>query len=217
MNNVYALLSQAHHAADNRFQAIEERAAKYILAYTLPLTAGLAAGASAIIPALFGAGFEPAVDALRLMAVALTFHGLLEVYWRALAARGRQDAVLRVQLVMIVARLGGGALIIAPLAVIGAAIATAANTGLHVLLLARSAGKHGAGASIFRTSWRIGLASAIMGSLVWLLVGRIELWLLVPFGAATYGLALAALRAFSTGELRQLRASLPGKSAPTAR
>ena len=216
MNNVYALLSEAHQRADGRFRAIQERATKLILAYTLPLTAGLAAGAGAIIPALFGDGFEPAVDALRLMAVALTFHGLLEVYWRSLAARDRQDAVLRVQLVMVVARLGGGALIIAPLAALGAAIATMANTGLQLLLLARSAGRHDAPASVFRIGWRIGLSSAIMGGLVWLLAEKIELWALVPFGAIAYAVALVALRAFTPDELRQIRSSLPGRAAPMA-
>jgi O-antigen/teichoic acid export membrane protein len=212
MNNVFPLLSRSHDVGDDRFRSIQARAIKYTLAYALPLTAGMVAAADQIIPALFGDDFDASIDSLQLLAITVTLFSLISVLWRSLSARGRQDVVLRVQVVVIAARLGLATLLIIPLASLGAAIATMAGTALQLLLMARAARKHDARPDIFRLGWRLGAAALITGILTWLLGRWLELWLVVPAAVATYFAAVVLLRAFSADDLRLFRTIIsPGR------
>ncbi len=71
--NIFPLLSRTAFVADERFAAIQRKAIKYLLAFALPVTAGLLATADQIIPLLYGDGFEPAVPELRILAGGVTF------------------------------------------------------------------------------------------------------------------------------------------------
>jgi O-antigen/teichoic acid export membrane protein len=213
MNNVYPVLTRAHQAGDERFQVVQSKAIVYALAYALPLTAGMLAGAEPIIDTLFGSAFGPSVDELRLLALNVTLFTLMSVFWRSVSARGHQDAVLRIQSMVIVTRLSIGTALILPFASLGAALATAINTGLHLGLLARAVRRYGAPAGIVRTAWRFGLAAAVSGGAIWLLSDTLSLWLLTALGASLYVGAIVVFRAFAPEDVRALRALLPARSA----
>ena len=147
---VFPLMSQAFGADEQRFRELQAKAIRYMLAFSLPLAALIFVLADKIVPGLYGERLDPAIDLLRILSLNVVLFSVIEVLWRTLAARGRQDVVLRVQLLLVGARLGGGALLIAPLAALGAAIASAANSVLHLVLLARGAARSGAPAPILR-------------------------------------------------------------------
>jgi len=211
MSNVYSVLSHSHHVGDGRFLPVQGRAIKYTLAFCLPLSAGLFAAASDIIPALFGGGFGPSIDILRLLALSLTSYSLIEVFWPSLFATGNQVSVLRAQLVMVALRLGGCALAVTWLGALGAAVASAVNSAFHLALLVGAARRHGGHAPIVANGWRLGLAAVLTGGLTWLATQALDVWLAIPIAAASYAVAAFVFRAFSPDELRMLRGLMPSR------
>jgi O-antigen/teichoic acid export membrane protein len=205
MSNVYSVLSRSHHLNDGRFRSIQGQAIKYTFAFCLPLSVGLFVAADPIVAALFGTGFGPAADALRLLAISLTFFSLMEVFWPSLFAVGRQASVLRVQLYMVVARLGGCAALVIWLDALGAAIAATVNSALHLALLMSAARRHGGHAPIVANGWRTALAALSMGAIVALAAHWLTIWLVVPLAAVSYVGAALLFRVFSRAELRGLR------------
>jgi O-antigen/teichoic acid export membrane protein len=213
MTNVYSALSRSEHERDGRFLTIQGKAIKYILAFCLPLTAGMVAGADAIVPALYGDGFGPSVELLQLLAVSLVFASLMEVFWPSLFARGRQASVLRIQIFMIGVRLGIGSWLAASLAALGAAISALASTIVHLSLLIAAARRHGGHASIVASSWRFVLAAGLCGGVTWLAAGQLSSWLVFPLAALTYVALVVVLRAFSAEDVRMFRSLLPARRA----
>jgi len=207
MNNVFPLLSRSFHLADDRFLAIQERAMRAVLAYTLPLTAGMVAAAPLIIHTLFGDGFDSASDLLRVLGLNVTVYGMSEVVWRSLSARNRQDLVLKVQVFAIFARLAAGAALIVALSSLGAAIAATAGSALSVVLLARATRRTGAATPSPLVAWRFGVAAAVMAIATIATMSWLALWAVVPVAAAIYiasALSLGALTADDVGLLRSL-------------
>lgn len=197
MANVFTLLSAAfpHHEA--RFRDIQAKAVRSMLAFALPLAALILAAAPGIVRLLFGPHFGPSVPLLRILALSVLFSALIAVFWRSLAARGRQDRVLRVQIEMIAIRLGGGVALIAPLAAVGAAIATTVSSAIQLGLLVAGATRSGAPASIVRPAWRFALASAVAGAVTWLVAELAAVWLALPAGVAAYVVSALLFRAVS--------------------
>jgi O-antigen/teichoic acid export membrane protein len=209
MNNIYPLLSRSFHVGDDRFYAIQRRAMRAVLAYTLPLTGGTLAAAPQIVPALFGSGFGPAVGLLRVLGVNITFYALSSIFWRSLAARGRQDLVLKVQVVMILARVGGGAALVVAFGAIGAAWAASASSALSFLLLAAATRGTGVATPSPLVAWRFAVAAGAMAVAIVLLAPSITLWLVIPLAALIYGGGTLLLRAFTTDDLALLRRLRP--------
>ena len=202
--NVFPLLAEAHGSSEEpMFAKLQARAIRAMLAFSLPVAALMLALAHQIIPALFGDGFGPSVEVLRILAITVVCVSLAAVFWRTLAARGRQRDVLAVQALMIGARLGGAALLIGPLGAAGAAIANSANSAVHVALLAAANARSGARAAIVRPGWRFAVAAALAAAVVWLLSPILSVWALGPLGVAIY-LGVAALEGGLRGELRRV-------------
>jgi O-antigen/teichoic acid export membrane protein len=213
LNNVFPLLTRACETGAERFAEVQAKTIKYCMAYSLPITVGMVALAGPIILALFGPAFAPSVPELRLLAVNVTLFTLMGVFWRSVSARGRQDTVLRVQIVIIATRLTSGVGFVLWLASLGAAIATTLCTGLHVVLLERVVRRAGIPARIVAHTWRFGLAAAVMGVASWVTVQVVTVWVVIPFGALVYGGCIVALRALPREDIRTLRSLLPGRLA----
>lgn len=205
MNNIYPLLSRSFHRSDGRFYAIQRRAIRAVLAYTLPLTGGLIAAAAQIVPALFGDGFEPAVAMLQVLGLNITFYGLTSVYWRSLAARDRQDAVLKVQIVMIACRIGGCAALVVVLGPIGAAYAACAGSAISFALMAAATRRSGAATPSPLVAWRFGLAAAAMSVVVVVVAPFVALWIVVAVAVLVYCGAAFLLNAFTPDDLALIR------------
>lgn len=207
LNTVYPLLSRSFKDQDGRFYAIQRRAMRAVQAYTLPITAGLLAAAPAIVETLFGRRFESTTPLLRILAVNLSFYALSSVFWRSLAARDRQDVVFRVQLLMVLTRVGGGVLLIALWAQTGAAISAAASSLLMLLLLARATRRTGVATPSPLDGWRFALAAGIMAGAVAAALQVLSLWPVVGIGLVAYGVALVALRALTAEDMSRLRSA----------
>jgi O-antigen/teichoic acid export membrane protein len=180
-----------------------------MMAFALPLTALILGAAPGIIRLLFGSHFGPAVVLLRILAFNVLFVALMAVFWRSLAARGRQAAVLQVQLAVIGLRLGGGAALIAPFAALGAAIATSASSALQFALLVIATARSGAPTPIFRPAWRFAIAAVPTTAVTWILADHVSIWVTLPAGTVVYVLGVIAFRAVSADDRALMARLLP--------
>jgi O-antigen/teichoic acid export membrane protein len=201
MTNVYPVLSRSFHLADGRAQEIQDLALKYLLAFALPLSAGLLFAAEPIIEAFYGPGFDRSVLLLQILALNLPLYCLHSVLWRVLAARGRQGLVLRVQVVTTLTRLGTGTVLISALRSLGAALTTPASLVFHTALLAWKVKSDGSRVPVARLGWRFAAAAALMGIAVLLVGETLPLFAVVPMAAVLYAGLLLPFRPFSAEEI----------------
>jgi len=201
MANVDPVLSRSYHLADGKFQIIQDKSIKYLLAISLPLMAGLVGAAAPAILLFYGPGFESAVLPLQLMALNIPLAYISAVLWRVLAARNRQDAVLWVRIITLGTRLVGGYALIFLWGSIGAAISSSANLLLNTLLLALYIKRDKIQLHFVQLGWRFALAALGMGIVTWLLHYRLPLLALLPVAAVTYAALVMLLRGFSPDDL----------------
>jgi O-antigen/teichoic acid export membrane protein len=197
MTNVFPVLSKSYHVADQKPQLILDKSIKYLLAASLPLSAGIFVAARPIIHVVYGFGFEPSVVVLRLLAWSIPLACLLAVLWRALVARGQQDLVLRVDMVSTFGRLAAGYWLVSSFSSLGAAMTTLVSLLFHDLLLAAYLRRDGTRVNLFRLGWRPALAAFGMGILIWPLSRQLQLWVLIPLAAAVYLTLSIYLKVFS--------------------
>ncbi len=161
-------------------------------AATLPLAAGGAMLAPALIALVYGAGFAPAGPVLGLLLWSVPAAWLRTVAQMALVARGRQADVLRVTAV------GAALTIVLDLAVIprfgmhGAAVVTLVSEGVRAALTLVFAARAGLPMAGVRRFWRPVVATALMA----IAVRQAPAWPVlaaVGLGAVAYAAALVAL------------------------
>ena len=217
LNSVFPLLSREFGRDEARFDQVQRRAVRAVLAYTLPISAGLLALSPEIIRLAFGSGFGPAADLLRILGLNLTFYALSSVFWRSLAARDRQDLVLGVQAVVAAARVASAVALIALWSATGAALSSAACSLLMLAALVRVTRRTGAHAPSPLVGWRFGVAAAAMAVAAAVAVEWLEVWLVAPLAAVAYAGAVALLRGLAPEDVALLRSLLPARGGGTAR
>lgn len=205
MANVYPVLSRSYYLAEEKFQIIQDKSIKYLLALSLPLTAGIVGAAAPATRLFYGPGFEAAVLPLQIMALNIPLAYVSAVLWRVLAARNRQDRVLWVRIVTLITRLGGGYLLAVWWGVLGAAISVPLNLLLNTLLLALYVRRSGIQIHFVALGWRFALAAAAMGVVAWVLGPQLNLWLLVLIAAAVYAGLVLLLKGFGDDDLALFR------------
>jgi O-antigen/teichoic acid export membrane protein len=170
MTNVFPSMARAHGEDEPRFRSLHDRSVKYMLAFSLPITALMITMAPQVMARLFGDAFDPSVRDLRVLAFNVIFFSLLAVVWRTLYACNRQGEVLRVQVIVIVLRIALSVALIIRFEATGAAVAATVATAIQVVLLLRASADSGVPTPLFRLGWRYALASVIAGlGAVWLL------------------------------------------------
>ncbi len=205
MINVFPVLSRAFVDRERDFTVIPEKAIKYLLAVTLPVSAGLLVAAEPIIWLLFGREFDAAVDALRILALIIPVFSINSVLWRVLVARDRQGDVLRMLAASTAIRLAGTVGLVLVWGAIGAAISALVSLSLYNAALLVLVRRDGVRLAVGKLGQRFALATAAMAGLTWLLVSWLQLWLVIPMAALSYVALVLLLRAFSTEDVALFR------------
>jgi O-antigen/teichoic acid export membrane protein len=205
MTNVYPVLSRSHHLKDQKFEIIQDKSIKYLLAVSLPLAAGITVTAGPIVKLLYGPDFESTVLPLQIMAWNIPLVFLSAVLWRALAARDQQRSVLWARIVTLFTRLGSGFALSAFFASLGASIATMANLLLNTLLFLFYIERGGARLRLFQIGWRFVLAAVAMGILTSFFGEQLQLEFVVPLAGAIYVAFIFLLKAFSPDDFALFR------------
>jgi O-antigen/teichoic acid export membrane protein len=205
MVNVFPVLSRSYHLADQRAQAIQDTAIRYLLAIVLPICAVTLVTARPIVETLYGPGFEPAVIALRLLSLNLVIYSFHSVFWRVLAARGEQGRALKVQLWTILPRLGGGVALCAWLGSLGAAITMPLSLGLHTFLLGAYVRRDGTRIHAVRVAWRFALAALATAAVAWIASRYVSIFVVAPVAVVSYVVFAVLFGAVSATDYAQAR------------
>jgi O-antigen/teichoic acid export membrane protein len=205
MSNVYPVLSHSFYVADQKFQIIQEKSIKYLLAVAFPLTIGIVAGAKSITNLLFGPGFEEAVVPMQILAWTIPIFFVSSVLWRVLAARDQENSVLWARIITVFTRLGGGFALIAVWTLLGATISTVANLLLNTLLLGLYDIRNSNPLRYVSQSWRFGLAALVMGAFIWVFSPLVSFWILIPLAGTSYVMLVLLFKAFSVDDFALFR------------
>jgi O-antigen/teichoic acid export membrane protein len=203
--NVYPLLSRSLHTGRRRLQEIQDKSLRFLMAFSLPVSVATFVFAEPLVDLLYGDDLAPAVEVLRILSLNVCLYALFELMWRVLSARDEQGAVLRVQAVTTVTRLGGGVALIVPFAAVGAAINMVANTVLHIVLLGLRIRTDGTRVALARIAARPAAAAALMGGLGWLLLPAIGFVPAVACAVTAYLLLAVGIGAVSRDDVEFLR------------
>lgn len=186
MANVFPLLSRAYRSAQSEFDELRSRSLTYLLAVSLPLSAGIVATASPLIATVYGDGFADSVGPLRILALAIPLVSLQAVAWRILSAQGRQGLVFKTHLATVAARIAGAYVLIVLFATIGAATSVTAALVLHAALLTAFLRRDGIQLGVAQATWRFGIAAIAMAGLAWVIASSLSVWVAVPAGILAY-------------------------------
>jgi O-antigen/teichoic acid export membrane protein len=198
-------LSHAHVSDPSAGHMILHRSIKYLLAISLPLMSGIFVAAQPLVRLLYGDGFEPSVQVVRIMACCIPLSFLFELLWRLLAAHDQQHLMLRAQVMMMLVRVVGGYLLIRSLASLGAGINTCLFLAGSNLLLGIYAQRNGTRLHIYRLAWRLSLAALVTGAVAAILINRSDLWVVALAAASLYGIMVILLKGLSADDLALLR------------
>ncbi|MFN3470005.1 MAG: murein biosynthesis integral membrane protein MurJ [Novosphingobium sp.] len=204
----------------------QNRGMELALLLTLPATVALVLCGEPIAAALFGYGKFDALDthytaqALAAFSIGLPSYILVKVLTPGFYARQDTKTPLRYASVAVAVNLVGNLALIVPLKHMGPPLATALASTVNVWLLYRTLARRGhfvADARLKRRVWRLALAAAAMGGVLWAGQGLVMPWVqgtwllrlaamagLVSGGVLVYGLAAMMTGAFRPGDLKLL-------------
>lgn len=164
----------------------------HVFAIAVPLAVGGVMVAPDLIDLVFGDEFQPAGVVLRILLVSLpaTLVGHIPIF--SIMSKGREDYVLRVTGSAVILNFTLNAVLIPPLGMIGASLATVTTEMFRL-----------AGASIFarrlgfclpsvQRVWRPVVATLAMLAVLWWVAAG-PLWLRIVLGMISYGVVLASL------------------------
>lgn len=198
------------------------RVTRVVLLAILPICMGGAAIMPALMPLLFGPAFVPAIPAATLLLGTVWLAALCVIPWGLIAAAGRSDLLLRVQIVSGLLNILLLAIAIPAAGLIGAATA---RTAIHLITLALLI-VGAARLTGVRFPWSVTARALIAGLAcagaalvpVMLMEGLPALLIACPLGALTYALAIRLLRLVDREDARaasnMIAARLPAPSRP---
>ncbi|MBZ0293421.1 MAG: flippase [Anaerolineae bacterium] len=206
----YPMMSR-YHGEGETFGFIVEKLAFFTLVISLPIALVLSLFASHIIIPLFGANYSPTVTVLRILIWYATAAMVTNVFAQALVTQNRQRRLLVVRAIGLGSNIIMNILLIIPLGISGAAVASllAEILVLTVLLY----GFHAPGWEQRRilTHWlRLGGVALVVAA-VMLAAGQVHFLLGIVAGAVVYAFGLARVLTPTDWDLLyRLLAAMPG-------
>jgi O-antigen/teichoic acid export membrane protein len=156
-----------------------------VLAVALPITVGGYLLAPEIIRVVFGESYAPAALPLQILIWTVSIAVLREVARVGLLARGREDRILRMNFWATAVNLLSNLIVIPLFGIVGAAAATVGTEGCRLAMAQVFAAREGLTPSGILRYWRPVAATAVMAAVL-LKLDALQVWLLVPIGAAVY-------------------------------
>lgn len=204
---LFPAMSYYYTCSRERLAEMFERSMRYLIILALPLAVGIAAIADGLILAVYGEAYRPSILPLQILSASLLFAFLDFPVGAILNACNRQARQTLAMAATMVANIVLNALLIPRYTVVGAAVAALVSYALLFGLgffWARSIAPIRI-RPIAVSLLRAGLASAAMAAVVLGLKGRVNVFVLIPLGAAVYAVALVALREVTRNDVPTVR------------
>lgn len=184
--------------------AIYRRVFRYFLLLALPIAVGTTVLAGPIIGIMYGKAYAGSTLVLVVLAWGLFASFFAQLLGWTVGAIGRERQGFVVPIAATVAYLGTAAALTPSLHELGLAVAGVVLSAVAYVLNRRIVRAHLVRSSMRRTdAARVLLASAIMAAVTYA-VRSAPVWISIPVGAVTYGVALLAVRAVERSEVTAL-------------
>ncbi len=214
---LYPVLSISFQESREKFIDLQNRSLKYFLAIGFPLAVGMTVTAGAIIPLLYGPGFQESIATLRILAWYLPLIFCNNMLWRVLFVRGKQQVVFQWQFITEIVQALLAVWLTPKYGSMGAAIALLGGNLAYTAYFVYYLWREKSPIPLVRIGWRFVLASILMGLFTWLFAPWLHLFVLVPAAAIVYLVLLWILHAFSSEDVALFRQFLSfSKKAPIA-
>lgn len=176
---VYPYMARLGRTAEDELRSVYHSSMSVLVCLVFPAIAGVAILAPDIIALVFGEGFDAATPVLRILAVALVFIFLNAPVSRVLLVYQRQASLLVVIVVTLVVNIIGNFVLGQTMGAIGAAISRVASSlcffALSLSLVSRLMGPPRIG----KAARNSGVATLLMGLVLWRIAGSAVLWQVV--------------------------------------
>lgn len=170
-------------------RGLYQTATSQVYAVVLPTAVGGMLLSGAIVALVYGDGFGPSVMPMQVLiwSVFLTLYRSVAI--AGLLARSRQDLLLKTTTWAAVGNVVLNAILIPPLGIVGAAIATLVTELVRTILAFRYSKSCDLPSPPLARYWRATVACVAMGGAVWF-AGIDNLFIGLPVGIAVYAVAL---------------------------
>jgi O-antigen/teichoic acid export membrane protein len=211
--SLYPTLIKEYDSGHGSIRSTVQRALRYLLLLSLPISVGGMLLADRIILLLYGQEFAPAIPVMQVLVWALPPMFLSEMLGRTSATMHLEKRMVPVAIIRSLIGIGLNVVLIPNFGVIGAATAAVVTWIVRIVLYAVIIGRASLWKGNIGPLLRIVGASALMGCAVWLLRDasllttmddKIVLLLLISTGAAVYGVVTLLLGAISRSEGRYM-------------
>jgi O-antigen/teichoic acid export membrane protein len=211
--SMYPTLVKEHDSGHGSIRSTVQRALRYLLLLSLPISVGGMLLADRIILLLYGHEFTPAIPVMKVLVWALPSMFLSEILGRTSATMHLEKRMVVVAIIRSLIGIGLNVVLIPNFGVIGAATAAVVTWMVRIVLYIVIIGRAALWKGNIGPLLRVVGAGALMGGVVWLLRGapflaamgdKIALLLLIGIGAVVYGTAVLLLGAISRSEARYM-------------
>lgn len=209
---LFPRLAGAYSSPEDNLDGPFQKAARWLLALSLPMAVGIWLLADPLVLALLGDTYLPAVTAFAVLGWVLPVWFITFLQGNILTVVERQKSVAVVGLANMVLNVGMNLIIIPRFGFTGAAVTTLITEVLGLTLMFWLLRRN---ISLARTgimAFKVALVTSAMGVMVWLLRDRASVFLVAVAAASAYAVAVLALRIIPLSEIREIirRKSTPG-------
>jgi len=211
--SMYPTLVKEYDSGHGSIQNTVQRALRYLLLLSLPITVGGTLLADRVILLLYGQEFAPAIPVMKILIWVLPSMFLAEILGRTGSTMHLERKAMRFAVIRALISIGLNVALIPRFGVVGAAVAAVTAALVRIVLSSILIGPAMLWKGNVTPLLRVVGAGTLMGGVVWLLRDtpilatiddKIALLLLIATGAAIYGAATLLLHAVSPGEVRYL-------------
>lgn len=210
---LFPRLAGAYRSPEDNLDGPFQKAARWLLALSMPMAVGIWLLADPLVLALLGDTYLPAVTAFAVLGWVLPVWFITFLQGNILTVVERQKAVAVVGLANMILNVGMNLIIIPRYGFTGAAVTTLLTELLGLMLMFWLLRRN---ISLARTgimALKVTLVTSVMGLIVWQLRDRAEVFLVAAVGAVVYAIAVVALGIVPLSEIRDIvrRKSTPGE------
>lgn len=207
---VFPVLSIYHRERPAEMLEAVNRFFKALLLVGWPMSVGMFVIAHPLNRALFGSNFDPSEPALRILSLSLGFAFVNNAFIGALSASDHQASFTWAAGWSLLANLALNLALIPAFGYIGASWATVATEIVLGVVGWTLVARHIGQVAVWRLSWRVLLAGAVMGAAIYPLrnLGGVSMAIPIVVGVGVYGGAVLLLRALTREEIDWARRAM---------
>ena len=207
---MFPKLASTYRSREDNIDAPFQRAARWLLAISLPIAVGAWILARPLVLTLLKDTYLPAVNAFAVLGWTLPVWFMTFLQGNMLTIIERQKAVAVVGLANMVLNIGLNLYIIPHYGFTGAAVTTLFTeiVGLVQMFWLLRANISLTGTAVITA--RVALPAAVVGLIAWALRGRLEVFVVVAIAVAVYTPLIIAMRIIPLQEIREVISRKPG-------